>query len=116
MTPCYTSLILLLPCLTLGNLLSVCRKGRSPIAGTQGFDFGQIVVPMTSRRNVVTITNTGSSTTSVAAKPIGDSSLKFDPWLLCETSLVAGRAARWWSALHQQHRARWRAVTARYRS
>ncbi|HUY81444.1 MAG TPA: aryl-sulfate sulfotransferase [Acidobacteriaceae bacterium] len=82
--------MLLLPCFTLGVLFSGCGNSQKPTASTNAFDFGQVVVPQTSTRDVVTITNSGSATATVSAKISGDSSLKLDPSLSCGTSLVSG--------------------------
>lgn len=83
-------LMFLLPCMTLGVLFSGCGSSQKPTASTASFDFGQVVVPETSTRDVVTITNNGTSTASVSAKMSGDSSFQLAPGLSCGTSLVAG--------------------------
>ena len=83
-------LMLFLPSVTLGVLLGGCGNSQKPTASTSSFDFGQVVVPESSTRDVVTITNNGTSTASVSAKMSGDSSFKLAPGLSCGTSLVAG--------------------------
>lgn len=85
--PCLTLLLL---CAAFAGLISGCRKGHPPIASATAFDFGQVAVPSTSTRDVVTITNTGHSAAALSVTLSGDSSLKFAPGLSCGTSLVAG--------------------------
>lgn len=84
------NLMFLSLCMTLGVLLSGCHSSSKPFTSTDAFDFGQVVAPLTSTRDVVTITNTGGSTATLSAKLSGDPSLKLDPGLSCEKSLVPG--------------------------
>jgi arylsulfate sulfotransferase len=82
--------MLLLPCFTLGVLLSGCHNPSKSLISNSTFDFGQVVVPQASTRDVVTVINTGKATTSISATVKGDPSLKLDPGLSCGTSLLAG--------------------------
>lgn len=89
-TPRPKSLCLFL--LGLPLVFSTGCRNETPIASTHAFNFGRVAVSLTSTRDVVTITNTGSAVTTVSARLTGDPSLKLDPGLSCEASLVVGES------------------------
>lgn len=74
----------------LGVLLSGCQTAPKPFLSTASFHFGKIAAPLTSTRDVVTVTNTGKAITSISASVSGDPSLKLDPGLSCGPSLFPG--------------------------
>ncbi len=82
------NLLFLVSAFALCVLLAGCRSRT--ILSTNAFDFGQVVAPRTSTRDVVTVTNTGKTTAFLSAAVSGDSSLKLDPGLSCGSSLIAG--------------------------
>lgn len=92
------SLVLMIP---VAQFLSGCGLTPKKTTGTSSsgtvlslsstsFDFGQIVVPQTATRDVVTVTNGGTTAASLSASVQGDSSLTLDPGLSCGSSLAPG--------------------------
>ncbi len=73
-----------------GILLSGCQSAPKPFLSNKSFHFGKIAAPLTSTRDVVTVTNTGKAITSISASVSGDPSLKLDPGLSCRPSLFPG--------------------------
>ncbi|HEV2464026.1 MAG TPA: aryl-sulfate sulfotransferase [Acidobacteriaceae bacterium] len=89
--------------LLVGVVLSGCgmtpsKTGASSLApggatlslsGTS-FDFGQVVVPQTATRDVVTVTNSGTANAALTVAVQGDPTLTLDPALSCGASLAPG--------------------------
>lgn len=74
----------------MGVLLSGCASPGSAQFSNTSFDFGKVIVPETSTRDVVTVTNTSSQTATLSASLKGDSSLQLRSDLSCGSSLAAG--------------------------
>lgn len=69
---------------------NVSSAGATLTLSTTTFDFGQVVVPQTATRDVVTVTNSGSATVTLSAAVQGDPTLALDSGLSCGASLAPG--------------------------
>lgn len=77
-------------CCIFGLALSGCHSSSKSVLSATTFDFGAIAAPLSSTRDVVTVTNTGKAPASISATVSGDPSLRFDPGLSCGASLLPG--------------------------